>query len=404
VVTNRIKLLQQIQAVQLLQSITILHFHPINDSNPNLVYLDVLVTNIQNTTSAPPILNYTETKSSPFLKNAGEYEMSILKFQLSSRTLPVITPIIEPSSTDANQTIYKITLTYPYLGTTYSQTNTVTYSPQISSIPVPTKTANQQQDNSLTYYNIYSYTWWLGLVNTAFQDCFTDLETQIVTAGGVLPTAYAPVITFDQVSQLCILNADVLGFNDDASGNVISIYFNLPLSNLFAFPFSGINYNESVYTTKINTNSFSGNNLAYFPPTTVLYEALQIVEEYVNLSAWSPVQSVVITTSSFPIVSENLPTPTIFNNGSSFSSVSQNQNQDLVITDFTSDSGLYTSSFLYVPSSEYRMISMQNTNQDLRDIFLSVKYLDRFGNYNPVRLNSGGSMNLKILFRKKGQK
>jgi hypothetical protein len=54
-----------------------------------------------------------------------------------------------------------------------------------------------------------------------------------------------------------------------------------------------------------------------------------------------------------------------------------------------------------VPSSEYRMISMQPTTQDLRDIYLTVKYLDRFGNYNNVRLNSGGSMGLKILFRKK---
>jgi hypothetical protein len=45
---------------------------------------------------------------------------------------------------------------------------------------------------------------------------------------------------------------------------------------------------------------------------------------------------------------------------------------------------------------------MQDTTQDLRDIYLSVKYLDRWGSYIPVHLNSGGSMNLKVLFRKKG--
>jgi hypothetical protein len=170
---------------------------------------------------------------------------------------------------------------------------------------------------------------------------------------------------------------------------------------LFAFPFSGINYNQSILTAKINTNSFSGSNVAYFPPATADYQALQIVEEYCNLSAWCPVQSVVVTTGSFPIVSENLPTPTLFNNGSTFSSVSSNQNSDLVITDFTSDSGTYESSFLYTPTSEYRMISFQDTTRSLRDIFLSVKYLYRYGNYNPVRLNSGGSLALKILFRKK---
>jgi hypothetical protein len=153
--------------------------------------------------------------------------LSILKFQLSSRTLPVITPIIEPTSTDSNQTIYKISLSSAYSGTTYTKTNAVTYSPQISSIPVPTKTANQQQDNSQADYNIYSYTWWLSLINTTFQDCFTGLNTQITFAGGTLPTTNAPVITFDSSSQLCTLNADIAGY-DDASGNAISIYFNLP--------------------------------------------------------------------------------------------------------------------------------------------------------------------------------
>jgi hypothetical protein len=75
--------------------------------------------------------------------------MSIIKFQLSSRALPVITPIIEPTSTDPNETIYKITMTFTYLGTTYTQTNTITYSPQISSIPIPSKIINQQQDNTI---------------------------------------------------------------------------------------------------------------------------------------------------------------------------------------------------------------------------------------------------------------
>jgi hypothetical protein len=247
-----------------------------------------------------------------------------------------------------------------------------------------TKVANQQQNNTQTYYNIYSYTWWLSLINTTFQTAFNALNTQVTGAGGTLPTTHAPVITFDSSSRLCTLNADIAGY-DDTLTSPISIHFNLPLFNLFAFPFSGINYNQSILTAKINTNSFSGSNVAYFPPATADYQALQIVEECCNLSAWCPVQSVMVTTGSFPIVSENLPTPTIFNNGSTFSSVSSNQNSDLVITDFTSDSGTYESSFLYTPTSEYRMISFQDTTQSLRDIFLSFKYLDRYGNYNLIQ-------------------
>jgi hypothetical protein len=386
----------KISAYELMQTKSV-----VNNSNPNLVYLDVLCSNIQSNTTAPPVLQYQETKSAVFLHRAGDYEMTILKFQLSSRTLPLITPVIEPSSTNPNETIYKLTLTYTYSGTTYSSTQTVIYQPQISSIPVPSKVANQQQDNSLTYYNVYSYQWWLSLINTTFETALTDLNTQVTTAGGTLPNTNAPIITFDSQTRLCTLNAPLAGY-DDTLANPISIYFNLPLYNLFAFPFTSVNYNSNVLTAKINTNSFQGSSVIYFPPSNPTYQVLQLVEEYCNLSAWCPIQEVVVTTSSFPIIAENLPTPTIYNNGSYFSSNNSNQNQDLVITGFTSDTGTYESSFLYVPTSEYRMISMQDTTQDLRDIYLSVKYLDRWGSYIPVRLNSGGSMNLKVLFRKKG--
>jgi hypothetical protein len=268
-----------------------------------------------------------------FLHRAGDYEMTILKFQLSSRTLPLITPVIEPSSTNPNETIYKLTLTYTYSGTTYSSTQTVRYTPQISSITVPIKVENQQQDNSLTYYNIYSYQWWLSLINTTFQTAVTDLQAQVfLRSGGVasLPTQNAPIITFDSQTRLCTLNADITGY-DGTLANPISIYFNLPLYNLFAFPFTSVNYNSNVLTAKINTNSFQGSSVIYFPPSNPTYQVLQLVEEYCNLSAWCPIQEVVVTTSSFPIIAENLPTPTIFNNGSYFSSNNSNQNQDLVI-------------------------------------------------------------------------
>jgi hypothetical protein len=236
----------------------------VDNSNPDLVYLDVLCSNIQSNTTAPPIIQYQETKSAPFLRRCGDYMMSVLKLQLSSRTLPLITPIIEPSSTNPNEIIYKITLTYTYSGTTYSSTETIIYSPQISSIPVPSKVANQQQDNSLTYYNVYSYQWWLSLINTTFQTALTDLNSQVTTAGGTLPNTNAPIITFDSQTRLCTLNAPLTGY-DDTLANPISIYFNLPLYNLFAFPFTSVNYNSNVLTAKINTNSFQGSSVIYFP-------------------------------------------------------------------------------------------------------------------------------------------
>jgi hypothetical protein len=47
----------KISAYELMQSKSV-----VNNSNPNLVYLDVLCSNIQNNTTAPPVLQYQETK------------------------------------------------------------------------------------------------------------------------------------------------------------------------------------------------------------------------------------------------------------------------------------------------------------------------------------------------------
>lgn len=57
----------KVSAYELMQTKSV-----VNNSNPNLVYLDVLCSNIQTNTTAPPIIQYQETKPSPFLHRAGD--------------------------------------------------------------------------------------------------------------------------------------------------------------------------------------------------------------------------------------------------------------------------------------------------------------------------------------------
>jgi hypothetical protein len=54
----------------------------------------------------------------------------------------------------------------------------------------------------------------------------------------------------------------------------------------------------------------------------------------------------------------------------------------------------------YVPSSEYRLIDLFGTSP-VNSINVNIFWRNRFGTLIPVTLSSGGSANIKIMFRRK---
>ena len=183
-------------------------------TTPDKVYYDITVSNLQNITSSPPDIYFNETRNSPFILDPESYYLSIVRFTLDTGTLPVITPEIQPApNSNVNLTGYSITLEWsnpvaPFQ--TFTQQEFIIYSPQDKQAIVPSppsQTNSGLQNNETSYYDVYNYQYWIQLVNVTFQTCFTNLNAQVVGAGLVLPTTYAPVMSWDTQTNSAILNA-----------------------------------------------------------------------------------------------------------------------------------------------------------------------------------------------------
>jgi len=376
-------------------------------SQADKVYLDLVITNLDTTTKAPPTLYYNQTRNSPIIANPEDYYLSIIRFTLDTPTLPIFLPEIQPNQPDLNLTIYSVSLSWtdPATSITYTQLEYIIFAPQdlSSAVPQPpSQTSTGLQDNSSGYYYIYTFQYWIYLINQTFATCFTNLAYQVALAGAVLPTTNAPIMTFDTNTQIAILNCDVLGYNYTSS-NYIKIFMNPALFQLFSsFPFiiESFDLTNNNLNVLIQTNTFGGANEIQFPPINPTYQAIQVVQEYSTIALWSPITSIVFCSNTLPIVPTNISAPAVYVNGTIFNN-GNNSMVEQIITDFVSDTGFYKPNIVYNPSAQYRLISLTG-NRPIYNVDISVFWKDRIGALVPVKLGSGTTATVKILFSKKG--
>ena len=112
----------------------------------------------------------------------------------------------------------------------------------------PYYNSNRLQDNSTGYYNCYSYSWFLRLINVAFES--------VALALGL---ASAPTILFDSTSNLFVLSAPS-DLYDSASDTYYAIYMNKALYQLFcSFPAVNVSHTSDYgMNFKLTTNNFKG--------------------------------------------------------------------------------------------------------------------------------------------------
>lgn len=379
-----------------------------NISTPDKIYYDIQISNIDDIDTLPPVLNFIETRNNPFLYESDKYYMSIIRFSLETPNLPVFIPTIQPSpNTDINSTIYSVTLQWTNpLNTSqiFTSQQFITYVPQsnIATLPPnPTQTDNGLQYNTTGYYNIYNYQYFIYLINNAFTLAYQQLLTQVTNADLVLPSTYSPILSWDTSNNTAILNCDVLGYST-TSTNYIKIFFNTALAQLFSsFPVRITSASSYLgLNTQIITDSYNNSNIIQYPPYNPTYDAIQVFQEFSTISLWSPVTSIVFTSNTLPIVSNQVSTPIIYNNGNQLGSNGNNALISQVITDFISNEGTYKPNLVYEPSAQYRYIELLS-NRPLNTFDLQVYWKDRQGILIPFYLSSGCTATIKVLFTKK---
>jgi hypothetical protein len=390
------------------------------DTLPDAIYFDLLSTNFKSTDTAPAIFTFNDSRSNPFIQSPEKYDLSILRFNMDTGTLPLFIPSIEPDQADPDLTIYSITLQGTD-GVEGSETDLtpirkfIKWSPQDESASTPLAPSDlpsKVQDNTTGYYNCYSYNYFLFLVYQALREALTDVVADYTAESVALPVPetdiYPPLLVWNANEKTATLKAQQKAYEVRVP-NRIKIFMNAPLFNLFnSFPalYKGYGTPQSSLgrNFQLSIVDIGGSNTSSVFPSGIgtnegTYTAVEMYQEYSTISEWSPISAIVFTSNTLPIEATQVSNPFSFVNGVPIQT-GTNANEQRIITDIVSDSGLYRPSLTYVPSAEFRKVHLYG-NSPLHNIDISIYYRLRNGELIPFRLSSGGSVSMKIGFLKK---
>jgi hypothetical protein len=243
-------------------------------ADSEMIYYNATMTSSKTadlTISQPPQpVKFNETRDAPIIKDASQYNFSIIKFTMNGpgRELPLFIPLIQTNGTvtttglqiDPNQTIYNLATAYQRVWnytnnagaaataiiTLAPQSTPIQYIPEIQNrtlAPVPQVpvTGIAKQDLSTRYYWVYTYTHFATLVNNALYQSYVNLWTAFQAAWAALPTAQpspytgvttqaginsfildhdVPFIKYNEFTKLFEIYGDTRAFN--ISGSLVS--------------------------------------------------------------------------------------------------------------------------------------------------------------------------------------
>lgn len=373
--------------------------------NPEYKYIDLCVRAFQesNTVSRRQ-LSFSDTRDTPIINDGSMYKLSIVKFQLSTFQIPSLYFQIARNQDNINLGAYTVTLEYDdNFGTPYpnSGATNLLWEPQNPDIPLPSPpSTNTNGTQEFTeYYWTFSWQHFIDIVNTALQTAMSALIASVPALGGI----EAPFMSWDSDSEKAVIYARESHFNSDVFPRV-NIYFNRPLYALFN-TFNFINYDSpriDGLQHKLLMKRYGGEKSVVLPSFGADY-LIKSPQEISTVSNFSPCESIVFSSSTLPVVSNDLSLPIIFIDGQQINLGKTYSNSEKIITDISSIDDAYKPSILYVPSSEYRYISMFNNNTPIKQIDVNVWWRDYLGFLRPLYLPPGGNASIKILFKRLDQ-
>ena len=316
---------------------------------------------------------------------------------------------------------------------------------------------NGRQDLSSRYYWATTYDHFVTLINRAFIQAHISLYVAFINAWASTPgltdpfpyvsfTDWAtsadgfvsPYMTWGQTTNLFNLYADTRAFGTPLTNFVpppivpgtatpatapsARLFFNTNLFNLFA-NFPNYYWNSTsipgfpatlapgyVYEI-LFTNKFFSNVANYVGSTSVPTDFQHTYwvnsQDYDSVSEiWSPVSSIVFTSTLLPIKAEQTGQPVVLgeNNLGDSQPTSQAAFQP-IITDIAlplGDKGAsaYREFLYYTPSAEYRLTAMTPSKIDIRNIDIQVFWKHRLTNeLYPLQIPNQGSVSIKCMFR-----
>lgn len=126
-------------------------------------------------------------------------------------------------------------------------------------------------------------------------------------------------------------------------------------------------------------------------------------------SLWSPISSIVFTTTLLPVKTEAASQPNILGVGNLGDSAPTSKSAfEPIITDIALDTSAggaddYRQFIYYAPNAEYRMSDLSTSKQEIRNVDIQVFWKCRLNNQlYPLSMFNLSTVSLKMMFRKKG--
>jgi hypothetical protein len=163
--------------------------------------------------------------------------------------------------------------------------------------------------------------------------------------------------------------------------------------------YSSYIFNTLIYSTSTFSYTINPSPVPAFTTTyTYANQFIKQSQELSTIDVWCPVNSIVFTTNTLPIIVNQFSSNATINaermsseTGAEFA---------LIITDLQTNQQGYKPNVLYTPSAEYRRIDMTGNN-GLTNIDIRVFWRAKTGQLIPFKLSSGASTSIKLLFQKK---
>jgi hypothetical protein len=419
-----------------------------NPDTPDLVYYNLDIINgktIDEGLGKNPTARFNETRDTAIIKDTSQYYFSIVRFNMdgSDKTLPIFIPQIDDKQlapANVNKTIYQlpVLLSVSYNGKTQSFQPSIDinvyWKPQ-NLTAIPPALINDlivSQEVSNPYYFCYDINHFLSIINKYYEDLWNDLNTQFREWLGeesepvVDLTTKPPVIVFDENTGLMSYNLDTYGFGGSqsiSSGGLAEENFRLFMNSNAWGLFSHFSHIGRGGDLAINNGIGDGYNyeilckgipeckiIRYDSTTSLTPSATPsfwvLTQQHLSTTTlWNPISSIVFISTLIPVLNEQTGQPIKYGSGNVVNSVGTQSAFQPIITDIALPmTGLfdYTEFVSYVPSAEYRLSTLSNSPQEVRNIDIQVYWKNRLnGELYPIELFNLSNIQVKMLFRRR---
>ena len=145
-----------------------------SDNNlPKYIYHDIVLHNKLSTGSNSQRLQFQETRNTPLVKNTELYEMSVVRFQIDTYSLPSFVADIKPNQ--ISHTLMQDIITMEsYNGQIVS--TPLTWIPQNKHLSAPEGNVGDSIDHANEFYYGNNFSHYATLLNSAFNSCTNILK------------------------------------------------------------------------------------------------------------------------------------------------------------------------------------------------------------------------------------